>query len=99
MNRPTPLERAYELARSGQCSGVVQIRKRLDAEGYSVQQVTGKGLMDDLLKLCRIARGLPAEARRPPPPPATAEERSARSRKAAATRYGNARPPASPASI
>lgn len=35
MQRLTTIERAFELARSGNCKSVQEIRLRLKAEGYS----------------------------------------------------------------
>lgn len=55
-NRLTALERAFELARSGECHGTDEIRKRLNAEGYSGQQVTGPTLLRQLRELCAQAR-------------------------------------------
>jgi hypothetical protein len=52
------LERAYELARSGQCQGVEDIRNRLKAEGYGGEiqmQMSGRTLRADLRRLCRQA--------------------------------------------
>jgi LmbE family N-acetylglucosaminyl deacetylase len=55
-NRLTALERAFELARSGECHGTDEIRKRLNSEGYSGQQVTGPTLLRQLRELCARAR-------------------------------------------
>jgi hypothetical protein len=33
--RPTTVERAYQLAASGECAGVGDVRSRLQAEGFS----------------------------------------------------------------
>lgn len=55
-NRQTALERAFELARSGECHGTDEIRKRLNAEGYSGQQVTGPTLLRQLRDLCAKAK-------------------------------------------
>ncbi len=54
-NRLTTLERAFELARSGDCRSTDEIRKRLNAEGYSGQQVTGPTLLRQLRELCAAA--------------------------------------------
>jgi hypothetical protein len=50
------LERAYELARSGQCQSVEDIRNRLKAEGYGGEiqmHISGRSLRADLRRLCR----------------------------------------------
>src|SRR5665213_3438525 len=33
-DRPTTIERAYQLAKSGECGGIADIKDRLRAEGY-----------------------------------------------------------------
>ena len=52
------LERSYELARSGECECVGQIRERLKAEGYGGEialQLGGTRLKRDLRRLCLTA--------------------------------------------
>jgi hypothetical protein len=56
------LERAFQLARSGDYVSVEDIRKQLHNEGYSAAQVTGGTLVKQLLALIREAR-----TRQPPP--------------------------------
>jgi hypothetical protein len=54
------LERAFELARSGGCATVADIRKRLQSEGYSGEQVSGAVLSKQLralIKQCREEAG------------------------------------------
>jgi hypothetical protein len=46
--RTTELERAFQLAKSGECRSVDEIRKKLSSEGYYATQVTGKGLLRQL---------------------------------------------------
>jgi len=50
----TPLERAFELAKSGRCRSVDEIRRVLQAEGYGTLQLEGpllrKQLRDFILK-------------------------------------------------
>ena len=46
--RITELERAFQLAESGECRSVDEIRKKLSSEGYYATQVTGKGLLRQL---------------------------------------------------
>jgi hypothetical protein len=54
----TELERAFQLAKSGEYRSVDEIRKKLSQEGYYATQVTGKGLMRQLQAI--IAAGLKA---------------------------------------
>ena len=58
MTRPTAIERAYALARSGQCGGIQDIKKRLRAEGYTAAEahLFGATLTTALRKLCAEAR-------------------------------------------
>jgi hypothetical protein len=53
----TALERAFALAKSGEYTSVVNIKKQLTREGYSVAAVTGPTLSRQLLALIRAARG------------------------------------------
>ncbi len=59
--RPTALERAFALARSGECATVGDIVKRLREEGFATHQITGPSLMRQLRELCAesqpLARG------------------------------------------
>ena len=55
-NRPTALERAFEMARSGQYASVAEIKKQLVAEGFSTAQVTGGALSRQLKDLIRAAQ-------------------------------------------
>ena len=55
---PTSLERAFELASSGQCVTVREIRERLRQEGYDPGQIEGKSVVLQLQALMRKARGL-----------------------------------------
>ena len=50
-SQPTSLERAFELARSGQFSSLDDIRHQLDREGLNSQQVVGPVLMRQLREL------------------------------------------------
>jgi hypothetical protein len=57
MNRPlTSLERAFELARSGTCLGISDLRRKLRAEGFSDLQLEGRTLTRQLVDLCTSAR-------------------------------------------
>jgi hypothetical protein len=55
-HRPTELERAFQLAKSGSCGSVGDIRNQLGSEGYSTARITGRSL-------ARQLRALMAEAR------------------------------------
>jgi hypothetical protein len=44
----TVLERAFQLAKSGQYATVTEIQKRLNAEGYVTAQITGPMLRKQL---------------------------------------------------
>lgn len=52
----TALERAFELANSGSCQNVADIKKALKSEGYSDQQITGRTLGKQLTEMIREAR-------------------------------------------
>ncbi|KKC34595.1 hypothetical protein WH91_01715 [Devosia psychrophila] len=54
-NNITPLERAFELAKSGQFTNVADIKRHLGQEGLSSEQVTGRTLMNQLRELIRTA--------------------------------------------
>jgi hypothetical protein len=57
----TALERAFQLARSGDYVSVPNIKKQLSIEGYSAAQVTGGMLAKQLLALIREARAARGE--------------------------------------
>ena len=44
----TALERAFELARSQACISIVEIKQRLNAEGYSNDVIMGRQLLAQL---------------------------------------------------
>jgi hypothetical protein len=69
--RTTELERAFQLAMSGDCRSVDEIRKKLSQEGYYATQITGKSLLRQLQGL--IAGGLDAGVKRRPSPGRTVE--------------------------
>ncbi len=52
------IERAFQLARSGRCSAVQDIRYRLKIEGYSDAQVTGMILLRQLKALMKASRAV-----------------------------------------
>lgn len=58
MTNSTTLERAFELARSGGCASVQDIRRRLKSEGYDQVEahLAGPSLGKQLRRLCEEAR-------------------------------------------
>jgi hypothetical protein len=54
-HRVTAVERAFQLAGSGSCSSVADIKAELKAEGYSVDQIFGRALHKQLLAICKTA--------------------------------------------
>ena len=56
-NQRTTLERAYDLAQSGDCANVSEIRERLKAEGRSdiAGQLYGPSIAKALRQLCVAA--------------------------------------------
>ncbi len=64
-DRRTTLERAYELARSGECVSLTAVKARLKAEGYhdADRQLYGPALGKALRQLCETTGRAKAEAR------------------------------------
>jgi hypothetical protein len=56
IDRPTPIERAFQLAQSGDCDSLADIRKRLKSEGFSEHYIYGVSLYKQLRQLMRDAR-------------------------------------------
>lgn len=58
MTTPTTVERAFELARSGSCASVQDIRRRLKSEGHDQVEahLAGPSLGKQLRRLCEDAR-------------------------------------------
>lgn len=56
--RPTTVERAYQLAASGECASVAEVKQRLDKEGYAnvVGQLYGPTIQAALRKLCAASQ-------------------------------------------
>ena len=54
--RMTALERAFQLARSGQVSTVSEIKTSLARDGYSINQLDGPALRRQLVVLIRASR-------------------------------------------
>jgi hypothetical protein len=64
-DRPTALERAFQLAKSGRPSTVDDIKKTLNSEGYFSDQIQGKALSNHLRALIQAARLPSLEAPKP----------------------------------
>lgn len=54
--QPTTLERAFELAKTGEYQGVGDISKQLKSEGYSLSQLEGDSLRRQLRSICEEAQ-------------------------------------------
>jgi hypothetical protein len=52
----TALERAFQIAKSGEVSGLTEIVKALKREGYSPDQIEGPALKRQLANLIKAAR-------------------------------------------
>ena len=57
-NRPTALERAFQLARSGRPKSIDDIKRELVKEHYSSGQIKGNTLRKQLLTLIQKAQAL-----------------------------------------
>jgi hypothetical protein len=55
-HRMTAMERAFQLAKSGEVSGLTEIVKALRREGYSANQIEGPALKRQLTNLIKAAR-------------------------------------------
>ena len=56
-DRPTCIERAFALARSGKCDSVKSVRQQLKAEGYSeAGHLSGNAIRRQLMALLAAAR-------------------------------------------
>lgn len=47
----TTLERAFELARTGKCRTVTEVRLKLRSEGFDVDQITGPQLLKQINRI------------------------------------------------
>jgi hypothetical protein len=56
---PTAIERAFELAKSGACTSVDDIKRCLRLEGFAISQIVGSSLARQLRALIAEARGEP----------------------------------------
>ena len=51
--RPNAVERAYELALSGHCAGLADIKTQMKREGYSIRHLSAAPMLSRTLrKLC-----------------------------------------------
>ncbi|TLG79067.1 hypothetical protein [Methylocystis sp. B8] len=57
----TAIERAFDLARSGECSRISDLTRRLDREGYNSAQIYGPLLKKQLAGLIGAAKNAHAE--------------------------------------
>ena len=53
------IERAFELARTGQYLSVEDLKKKLRAEGHSIATITGPTLLKQLRELIKATRSAP----------------------------------------
>jgi hypothetical protein len=60
MIRPTSIERAFDLARSGQYPGVDALRKQLKAEGLPLTHIQGPSLVRQLREICLASQAPPS---------------------------------------
>jgi hypothetical protein len=56
VNDASVIERAFQLARSGKYVSVEDLKKKLRAEGYRVETITGPTLLRQLRELIKAAR-------------------------------------------
>jgi thymidylate kinase len=57
MDRPdNPVERAFQLARSGKFSALNELKARLNSEGYSVATIEGPSLAKQLRDLIKTSQ-------------------------------------------
>jgi hypothetical protein len=54
--RTTSLERAFELARSGRCATIDEVKQRLKAELYDQHMIEGRSLRSQLRDLIAASR-------------------------------------------
>jgi hypothetical protein len=56
-SKPTAIERAFQLAKSGRYASVANLRKTLEAEGYPKEHFSGPTMRKQLEGLIRSAQG------------------------------------------
>ena len=52
----TALERAFQIAKSGHCISIEDLRRQLKSEGYSTDHIAGNDLTRQLKELIRSAK-------------------------------------------
>ena len=52
----TALERAFQLAKSGACTNIAELKRLLKTEGYGFQQIEGRVLAKQLVALMNAAK-------------------------------------------
>ena len=55
----TALERAFQLAKSGSCTNIADLKRLLKSEGYGFQQIEGRVLAKQLVALMNAAKSDP----------------------------------------
>jgi hypothetical protein len=53
----TALERAFQIAKSGDCKSVAELKKQLRKERYPLDKITGRTLSRQLEALIKATRG------------------------------------------
>ena len=54
----TALERAFEIARSGNANNIDELKKTLASEGYPLSSLTGRTLTNQLLTLIKARQAM-----------------------------------------
>ena len=55
-NQSTVVERAFQLAKLGECDTIEKLKRKLRSEGFSVDQITGAALSKQLRDLMNAAK-------------------------------------------
>ena len=59
---PSPVERAFQLAQSGDYENFTQVKKALRREFNVERELVGRSLSSDITRICREARARSGEA-------------------------------------
>jgi hypothetical protein len=62
----TSLERAFQLAKSGNCATIEDIRRALRSEGYGTEQIVGPALLRQLRAILATSRPATMDTSRDP---------------------------------
>lgn len=62
----TSLERAFQLAKSGNCATIEDIRRALRSEGYGTEQIVGPALLRQLRSIVATSRPASVDMSRDP---------------------------------